>query len=275
MEILEEKTISLLDEVLLDMPEPQQKEELREELDSVVAIVLLYRNPNLKDFKPFYKEMMGKKMCDYVLDSVKDYKTKSIACDETSSIVPLVKPMIEGYKTAIVLYSDTPLLTKETVNEILDYFAVSKLNVLKLPRGYVFDVEYIKNVDSVSDINIKKFNEEEFQPVCDAKSFSKINSILKQRILDFHLNQGVWFNDVNSCYIDADTIIEPGAKIAAFNSLKGETYIGKNVILEENNTIINSIISNNCIIKSSYIKNSKITENMVVGPFEMIEEKES
>ncbi|MBO4412397.1 MAG: hypothetical protein J5779_00040 [Clostridia bacterium] len=235
----------------------------------------MYRNPTFKDLKPFNKEMMGKKMCNWVKDALCGFETKSIACEPNSSIIPLIKPMIEGYKTAVVLYSDTPLLTKNTVEEILDYFSSRNLNVLKLPRGYVLDCEYIKNVDSVSDINLNEFNKEEFEVVCDAASFAKTNSILKQRILDFHTGNGVMFEDINSCFVDADVIIEPSVKICSNNVLKGETYIGNNVVLEPNNTIINSIISQNCIVKSSYIKNSKITENMVVGPFELIEEKES
>ena len=100
-------------------------------------------------------------------------------------------------------------------------------------------------------------------------------NILKNRILDFHLHNGVFIEDKNSTFIDASVIIESGVKIEPNNVLKGETYIGKNVVLEPNNTILSSIISSGCDIKSSYIKNSKITENMVVGPFELIEEKES
>lgn len=274
MEILEEVKTNLLDDVLIDMPESMPQKQ-QENLQGVLGIVLLYRNPNLKDLKPFNKEMMGKKMCDWVKDALCGFATKSIACDENSSIVPLVKPMLENFKTAIVLYSDTPLLTQNTVAEILDYFNSRNLNVLKLPRGYVLDCEYIKNVDSVSDINLQEFNKEEFETVCDTKSFAKVNNILKNRILNFHAENGVMFEDINSCYVDAGVIIEPSAKICSNNVLKGETYVGKNVVLEPNNIIENAIISGNCIVKSSYIKNSKITENMVVGPFELIEEKES
>ena len=98
-----------------------------------------------------------------------------------------------GEATIYRYFSNKENIIMACINKLMetvarDYFKLSKLNVLKLPRGYVFDVDYIKNVDSVSDITIKKFNEEEFQAVCDAKSFSKINDILKNRIIDFHLN---------------------------------------------------------------------------------------
>ena len=214
-------------------------------------------------------------MYEWAMESVSDFEVKTIACDDHSNIVPLIKPLLNNKKTTIVLYSDTPLITKNTIYEILDYFSIRHLNVLKLNRGWVFDTEYISKAESVSSVITREFGENDFFAVGDAYTLEKATNVLKNRILEFHLHNGVFIEDKNTTFIDASVIIESGAKIEPNNVLKGETYIGKNVILEPNNTIISSIISSGCDIKSSYVKNSKITENMVVGPFELIEEKES
>lgn len=272
---------TLLDDVLIDLDENSVQTSVQTEMQTdysndVLAIVLLYRNANFKGvIKPYNLEICGKKMYEWAMESVSDFEVKTIACDDHSNIVPLIKPLLNNKKTTIVLYSDTPLITKNTIYEILDYFSIRHLNVLKLNRGWVFDTEYISKAESVTSVITREFGENDFFAVGDAYTLEKATNVLKNRILDFHLNNGVFIEDKNTTFIDASVIIESGVKIEPNNVLKGETYIGKNVILEPNNTIISSIISSGCDIKSSYVKNSKITENMVVGPFELIEEKES
>lgn len=272
---------TLLDDVLIDLDENSVQTSVQTETQTdysndVLAIVLLYRNANFKGvIKPYNLEICGKKMYEWAMESVSDFEVKTIACDDHSNIVPLIKPLLNNKKTTIVLYSDTPLITKNTIYEILDYFSIRHLNVLKLNRGWVFDTEYISKADSVSSVITREFGENDFFAVGDAYTLEKATNVLKNRILEFHLHNDVFIEDKNTTFIDASVIIESGAKIEPNNVLKGETYIGKNVILEPNNTIISSIIASGCDIKSSYVKNSKITENMVVGPFELIEEKES
>ena len=275
------KKSTLLDDVLIELYENSVQTSVQTETQTdysndVLAIVLLYRNANFTGIiKPYNLEICGKKMYEWAMESVSDFEVKTIACDDHSNIVPLIKPLLNNKKTTIVLYSDTPLITKNTIYEILDYFSIRHLNVLKLNRGWVFDTEYISKAESLSSVITRKFGENDFFAVGDAYTLEKATNVLKNRILEFHLHNGVFIEDKNTTFIDASVIIESGAKIEPNNVLKGETYIGKNVILEPNNTIISSIISSGCDIKSSYVKNSKITENMVVGPFELIEEKES
>lgn len=278
MEIMEIEKSSLIKDILIDLdgePQTDVQQDFQEN-DGVLAIILLYKNPNFKGIiKPYNLDICGKKMYEWVEDSVAKFETKTIACDDNSNIVPLIKPLLNEKKTTIVLYSDTPLITKSTIDEVLDYYSMRHLNVLKLNRGWVFNTEYISQAEDVTSVMSRDFGEIEFSPVFDAFSLEKATNIIKNRIIDFHLQNGVFISDRNSTFIDATAILETGAKIEPNNVIKGETYIGKNVVLEPNNTIISSIISSGCDIKSSYIKNSKITENMVVGPFELIEEKES
>ena len=69
-------------------------------------------------------------------------------------------------------------------------------------------------------------------------------------------------------FIEADVQIESGVIIYPFNTLKGETYIGKNVTLESGNYIEDSVVLDGAFVVQSYLEKSKVPENKSVGPFE-------
>lgn len=280
MEILEIKN-DLLKDLLEDNKEIKiSSKKLLDEIfinsDQVLVVILLYKNDNFKQItKPYNLEICDKKMVDWVVSACNGYEIKTVTCDKNSNIVSLIKPLLNEKPYTLVLYSDTPLLKNETVVENIDYFALSGMNVLKLPRGWIFKTEYIKEAESISAVQSRQYNEFEFKPVLNLKDFSFVTDIIKQKIFEKHYDNEVVIIDEKSTYIGAEVIIESGTKIEPNNVVKGLTYIGKNCILEPFNYIKDSIISNNCVIKNSNIIKSKITENMVVGPFEIIENKQS
>lgn len=244
---------------------------LKEEENDVLVIILLFKNPNYPGIlKPYELELCGKKCWEWVELACSDYNIKTITCTPETDILSLIKPLLTDKKYTMVLYSDTPLITKNTIEEILNFVRVRDVNVLNLIRGFVFNTEYLKRVEDIKGNLIEKFNEDEFVIAYDLKQFEFVGQVLKRRILDFHLLNGVVISDLNSTNIDADVIIENGSKIEPNNVLKGKTYIGKNCYLESGNIIIDSFISENCILKASYIFNSKIEKNVIVGPFEKV-----
>ncbi len=272
---------NLLDELLSedkkeDIISKKMLEEIFIDKDQTLVIILLYKSDSFKQIqKPYNLEICDKKMVDHVSDACKGYEIKTITCDKNSNIVSLIKPLLNEKPYTLVLYSDTPMISSQTINENIDYFSLSGINVLKLPRGWIFKTEYIKNVDSVSAVQSRQYNEFEFKPVLNFKDLSIVSEFIKQKIFEKHYKNEVLIIDEKSTFIGADVIIEAGTKIEPNNVIKGQTYIGKNCFLEPFNYISNSIISNNCVIKNSNIIKSKITESMVVGPFEIIENKQS
>ena len=78
----------------------------------------------------------------------------------------------------------------------------------------------------------------------------------------------------NTIFVDADVEIEAGAVVYPNNILKGESYIGKNAILESGNYIIDTIVCDEAFVCQSYLEKSKVGEGKVVGPFaRMIRQK--
>ena len=265
----------------------EKKQELEEEVgtfaikqknepnkDDVLVVIMLEKNPNFKGFiKSYELPICGKQTWEWVKLAVDGFQTKTITCTGESDVLSLLKPLLNDKKWTMVLYSDTPLLKKSTVEEILSYAEFKDMNVLTLSRGYVFKTEYIKQAETILSSNIEYFDEEDFVSVYDLKQLAFVTEIMKNRILDFHFQNGVFIESPSTCHIDADVIIEPGTKLFGNQSIRGKSIIGKNCVLEGYNQIENSIISDNCKITNSYIQSSRVSENMVVGPFEGIIKK--
>ncbi len=274
MEILvkEKKEKKLLDEIELGtLPMPEKKQV---SFEDVLVIILLEKNANFKNFiKPYELTICGRKMWEWLTIATDGYKYKTSTCTNETDILSLIKPLLEGQKYTVVLYSDTPLLKKSTFLEILDFFSMRNLNVLKLTRGYVFNTEYIKSATSIQSTQTRFFDEEDFIIAHDLKQLSLITEIMKNRILDFHLQNGIFIENPLTTFIDSDVVIESGVRIMTNNILRGKTIIGKNCLLEPSNYIENSIISAGCQIRQSSIIESKISEGMVVGPFEVVKKK--
>lgn len=256
--------------------ETEQKTELSEKRswidDDVLVIIVLYKNFNFaSSFTPYDMDICGKKMWEWVALAVGDCEVKTTVATKESDILSLIKPYLNQKRYTAVLFSDTPLLLGTTFKEIMDYFRMRGANALRLPRGYVFDTNYLKSINSLlSDAVVKFGTSHDFFEVDNEQKLYEVRQIIKNRILDFHIDSGVNILDKNSTHIDADVIISSGAVIAQNNTLTGLTYIGKNCKLEPNNIIHDSVISDNCVVKCSYIDQSRISENMIVGPFEII-----
>lgn len=237
----------------------------------ILVIILLEKNVNFKNFiKPYDLNVCGKKMWEWVALAASPNKIKTTTCTEETDILSLIKPLLENQKYTVVLYSSTPLLKKSTFQAIIDYVESKNVNVLKLTKGFVFNTEYIKNANDIQVGQSEYFDEEDFMTATDLKQLSYITDIMQQRIIDYHLKNGIYFEDIQNVRVDADVIIELGTRIMANNAILGRSIIGKNCLIDYGNIIDNSIISEGCILRQSYISESRISEFITVGPFETI-----
>lgn len=247
------------------------REKTKSSSHDVMVIILLEKNVNFKNFiKPYELPICGKKMWEWLLLATSGYKYKTTTCTDETDILSLIKPLLENQKYTAVLYSDTPLIKKSTFEEIMTFVESRDMNALCLTRGYVFNTQYIKNANNIQVGQTEYFDEEDFMTAYDLKQLTFITDIMRNRILDFHMKNGVYIENPQSTFIDADVVIETGARILSNNALRGKTIIGKNCFIDCGNIIDNSIISEGCIVRQSYICESRISEFMTVGPFENI-----
>ena len=113
-------------------------------------------------------------------------------------------------------------------------------------------------------------NNEELLGVNDRIQLNKATEIIKTRILNKHLLNGVTIIDKNSTFIDniveieSDTVIYPGVII------EGQSVIGQNSIIGPYSRIVSSRIGNNVEINNSIILESCVDNETHVGPFAYI-----
>lgn len=217
-------------------------------------------------------DLCGKKMIDWVLIA-------GNGCEEKVINVPVdiftsLKTIETKKPYMAVFYSSTPLLDKQTFYKVMDYFCKNGMNALALPKGYVFKTEFVKNNDTFVSGKVMDFSQKAFYVVDNARALSRVSKYLYDKIKKFHFDNGVIMYGEESIYIDADVEIESGAIIYSNNILKGQTYIGKNAILDANNIISDSIVTQNSYVISSYIEKSKVKEGSSIGPFEKLVNQE-
>lgn len=215
-------------------------------------------------------ELCGMKMIDWVAMATSGCKHKVIADPGEDAILQVAKECAGDFNYVAVLYSDTPLLKKQTFLDLMDYFAKRRMNVMRLERGFVFRSEYLENAQILLSGVVEKFGDEDFKVIDDGEKASYAFDVLNSRILNYHKKDGVVFFGENTIFVDVDVQIESGAIVYPNNILKGQSYIGKNVVLESGNYIADSAICDGVTVCQSYIKNSVVEKKKKIGPFEKL-----
>ncbi len=167
--------------------------------------------------------------------------------------------------TTVVLYCDTPLITKGTVLAAADQLVKQKANFVKLPRGCVFRTEYLFETESL-------FVQEpagggEFEAVTDCEGLSRITDNIRRRILRYHASNGVRIFDFDNTHIDCDVVIQRGATVEPYNFIRGKSIIKSDAHIMPGNYIVDSIIERSATVDSSRIYKSLIGAETRVGPF--------
>jgi len=107
---------------------------------------------------------------------------------------------------------------------------------------------------------------EEIMGVNDRVQLSAAARIMRRRINESHMREGVTIIDPESTYIDAgvgigqDTVVYPG------NYLEGATTIGASCVLYPGNRIVDSAIGDRVSVQSSVIEDSRVGEGAAIGP---------
>jgi bifunctional UDP-N-acetylglucosamine pyrophosphorylase/glucosamine-1-phosphate N-acetyltransferase len=102
------------------------------------------------------------------------------------------------------------------------------------------------------------------------KQLLEAQEILKNRILDYHMENGVTIMDRASVMIGADVKIGRDTVIMPSTILKGKTQIGESCTVGPFSVLDNAAIGNCVNFNSSQITDSKIGDNVNVGPYAYI-----
>lgn len=108
---------------------------------------------------------------------------------------------------------------------------------------------------------------EESLGVNDRIALAEASKLMQRRINENHMRNGVTLVNPESMYIDInvkigqDTVVEPGVM------LRGDTVIGDDCVVTSGSEIVNSIIGERVHIRSSSIFESKVGDDVQIGPY--------
>ena len=127
-------------------------------------------------------------------------------------------------------------------------------------------LEIIKNNGGKVDIMTAE-DADEFLGVNSKLQLSQATDIMKKRINEYHMLNGVTIMDPANTYIGIDVKIEPDTIIYPGCMLEGKTEIGTDCIIGPNCRIQSSIIHNGVTVQSSFLIQAEVDNYSTVGPF--------
>lgn len=135
---------------------------------------------------------------------------------------------------------------------------------------YLTDViEIIRNLGgTVSAYQTDDFDET--MGINHRVALSRAEKIMRMRINEQHMLNGVTIVDPENTYIDIDVIIGMDTVIYPGTIIKGKTIIGEDCQIGPHTELVNVQVGNETIIRQSVVHDSKINNNVQIGPFSHI-----
>jgi len=142
------------------------------------------------------------------------------------------------------------LLKLENKNRAGEYYLT---DIVRLIKGKVATVA-VQDPDEILGIN-------------DRRQLAKAERVMRQRILDSLMINGVTITDVDTTFIDADVHIGRDTVVQPFSLITGESTIGADCVIGPFAQIHDSIIGDACKIERAHLEKSTLATNVHVGPF--------
>jgi bifunctional UDP-N-acetylglucosamine pyrophosphorylase/glucosamine-1-phosphate N-acetyltransferase len=96
---------------------------------------------------------------------------------------------------------------------------------------------------------------------------AEAESIVRQRINLYWMDQGISFQDPGNSYVDWDVQLASGVTILANTHLQGATRIGEGSRVGPNTVIQDSTLGKACVIVASHLEGATLGNRVEVGPF--------
>ncbi|MCX7948028.1 MAG: sugar phosphate nucleotidyltransferase [candidate division WOR-3 bacterium] len=151
---------------------------------------------------------------------------------------------IKEINSGIYIFESNILI--EALNEIKpdnkqgEYYLTDVISIIQRKYGGVYAYK-IDDWREVIGINTRE-------------QLSQAHSILQERIIRKHMENGVSIINPSLVYIEEDVIIEPDVIIYPFVSLLGNTYISEDCEIGPNVVLENHITKRGEVIRNTYIK---------------------
>lgn len=92
-------------------------------------------------------------------------------------------------------------------------------------------------------------------------------AVLRRRILETHMLNGVTISDPATTYIEATVAIGADTTLLPGTHLQGQTTIGRHAVIGPNCQVVDSVIGDHCRVTYSVVEEARIEAHSEVGPF--------
>lgn len=107
----------------------------------------------------------------------------------------------------------------------------------------------------------------EVMGINDRSDLAHATKILRKRILNQFMKEGVTFLDPESTYVDVTAQIQKDTIIYPFTYLKGTTKIGEGCKIGPHTYLENTEVGSCSIVQASWLKDTKVDSHSTIGPF--------
>jgi bifunctional UDP-N-acetylglucosamine pyrophosphorylase/glucosamine-1-phosphate N-acetyltransferase len=142
------------------------------------------------------------------------------------------------------------LLKLENKNRASEYYLT---DVVRLIKGKVHTV-LVNDGAEVIGIN-------------DRRQLADAERLMRQRILDRLMADGVTITDPNSTFIDADVEIGKDTVIHPFTTITGHSVVGEDCVIGPMTQLRDSMIGDGSRIERAHLEKTTVASNVTVGPF--------
>ena len=185
--------------------------------------------------------------------------------DEAGNVIRIVEQKdatpaeaaIDEINTGVYVFDNQLLFSslKQVTNDNAqgEYYLPDTLEILR-QAGHTVGAYVMADFDESMGVN-------------DRVALARANKVLRDRVNEMHMRNGVTLIDPANTYIDVDvkigqdTIIEPNVY------LQGKTVIGANVLITSGSRLIDSIVADGAQVDASHFEEAEIRERATVGPF--------
>lgn len=240
--------------------------------------------------------------------------------------------LAEAEGTTVVLYGDTPLITRDTIQSLIEDHekhgakATILTTVAEDPYGYgrvirtndgtvervVEEKDASSEEKKINEINtgiycfdnrslfkaLKEVNNDNaqgeyylpdvvgilkgqnesvraYQTVDSTETFgvndrvqlAQAERIMRKRINEQHMRNGVTFVDPEATYISVDVVIGSDTVVYPGSYLSGETEIGTDCVIGPDTEIKNATVGHETVIRKSVVHDSLVGNGVKIGPF--------
>lgn len=135
---------------------------------------------------------------------------------------------------------------------------------------YLTDVLEILRVDGEKVAGVVVEDNHEIMGINNRVQLSEAEQLMRRRILERFMLDGVTVKDPDSTYIDARAEIGSDTIVYPYTSIEGVCRIGENCRLGPGTRLVAAEIGNEVLVQNSIILQSSVGAGSVIGPFAYI-----